>query len=156
MAINIKGRNEGKRQTIKKILIVCEGEKTEPFYFKGFRVAKDICDIKGIGANTLSLIKTAEKLRLDGDYRETWCVFDRDSFSKASVNNAINYAAQAGIKCAFSNESFELWYVLHFCYLDTLISRHDYCEKLSELIGAKYKKKDPSILNCFFPSSQML
>lgn len=151
MAINIKGRNEGRLSIRKKILIVCEGEKTEPLYFKGFRVAKEICDIQGIGANTLSLVKTAENLRDSGDYIETWCVFDRDSFSKTSVNNALSYAAKAGIKCAFSNESFELWYVLHFCYLDTLISRHDYCAKLSELMGVKYRKKDPYIFNQLLP-----
>lgn len=151
MAINIKGRNEGKRSVRKKVLIVCEGAKTEPLYFKGFRVAKDICDIQGLGANTLSLVKTAENLRNNGDYSETWCVFDRDSFSKASVNNALSYAANAGIKCAFSNESFELWYVLHFCYLDTLISRHDYCKKLGELIGIEYKKNDPSIYKLLQP-----
>lgn len=151
MAINIKGRNEGRRPIRKKILIVCEGEKTEPLYFKGFRVAKEICDIQGIGANTLSLVKIAKNLRDNGDYSETWCVFDRDSFPKASVNNALSYAAKIGIKCAFSNESFELWYVLHFCYLDTLISRHDYCEKLSELIGVKYKKKDPHVFKLLLP-----
>ncbi len=151
MAINIKARNEGKRSIRKKILIVCEGAKTEPLYFKGFRVAKDICDIRGIGANTLSLVKTAENLRDKGEYSETWCVFDRDSFSKVSVNNALSYAENVGIKCAFSNESFELWYVLHFCYLDTLISRRDYCKKLDELIGIKYKKNDPDIFKLLLP-----
>lgn len=31
---------------------------------------------------------------------------------------------------AWSNESFELWYYLHFQYLDTGISRSQYIEKI--------------------------
>ncbi|WP_206997030.1 RloB family protein [Trinickia mobilis] len=58
-------------------MIVCERAKTEPNYFKGFRVAKDVCDVKGFGANTVSLVRKAEELRQQGDYREVWCVFDR-------------------------------------------------------------------------------
>lgn len=143
MGINIKGRNENKRTTRKKILIVCEGAKTEPSYFKSFRVAKKICDIKGFGANTASLVKKANQLKEMGDYSEVWCVFDRDSFTKKSVTAALQLAADLGFKCAFSNESFELWYVLHFCYLDTQITRHDYCQRLNGYLTSPYKKNDP-------------
>lgn len=155
MAININGRHEGKRPLRKKILIVCEGEKTEPIYFKGFRVPTEICDIEGIGKNTFSLVKTAENLRDKSSYSETWCVFDRDSFPKANVKKALIHAAKVGIKCAFSNESFELWYVLHFCYLDTLISRGDYCKKLDGFIGRKYKKNDPDIFKLLLPKQSV-
>lgn len=151
MAIHLEGRKEGRRSVRKKILIVCEGEKTEPQYFKGFRVAKNICDVRGLGANTLSLVLKAEKLRSSGEYSETWCVFDRDSFSRKSVIGALRRAEEAGIKCAFSNESFELWYILHYCYLDTKISRHDYCKKLSALIGRPYEKNDEGIFELLFP-----
>lgn len=33
-----------------------------------------------------------------------------------------------------------MWYVLHFCYLDAELNRHQYCEKLSELLGKNYEK----------------
>jgi hypothetical protein len=51
------------RELIERFLIVCEGEKTEPNYFKSFRVPKDVIDIYGLGANTISLVKEAIKLR---------------------------------------------------------------------------------------------
>jgi RloB-like protein len=114
MPLNIKTRNEGKRSVRRKILIVCEGAKTEPEYFNGFRVAKDVCEIQGIGANTLSLVNEAKKIKEKGDYSEVWCVFDRDSFPRKNIVAAITRANFLGFKCAFSNESFELWYILHF------------------------------------------
>ena len=142
MGINIKARNEGKRSTQRKVLIVCEGAKTEPTYFQSFRVAKQVCDVRGIGANTVSLVRHAHTLSLQDEYREVWCVFDRDSFTKQNVTSALALAERFGFKCAFSNESFELWYVLHFCYLDTQISRHDYCVRLGHFLKFPYVKND--------------
>ncbi len=146
MAIEIKSRKEGTRQKRKKILIVCEGAKTEPAYFNSFRVATHVCEVKGIGDNTISLVKRAKEIKEESsDYSEVWCVFDRDSFPKKNVNNALNLAKTLGYNCAFSNESFELWYVLHFCYLDTKISRADYCKRLSTHLKSPYKKNDASM-----------
>ncbi|MDT6993832.1 RloB family protein [Burkholderia cenocepacia] len=147
MALNIKQRSEGKRKPPVRILIVCEGEKTEPGYFNGFRVAGEVCDVRGLGANALSLVREANKIYKKGDYTEVWCVFDRDSFPRKNVIAALNQAAAWGFKCAFSNESFELWYVLHFCYLDTQITRKDYCDKLSGFLDRKYRKNDPLIFD---------
>ena len=39
-------------------------------------------------------------------------------------------------------ECFELWYILHFEYLTSGISRKQYCERLNRLIGKKYEKRD--------------
>lgn len=146
MTIAIKGRNEGSRPTRKKMLIVCEGAKTEPAYFNSFRVAKQVCDIQGIGDNTLSLVKHARDMyNKSNEYNEVWCVFDKDSFPERNVNAALKLADDLGFKCAFSNESFELWYILHFCYLDTKITRGDYCQKLSEYLNFRYKKNDSNM-----------
>lgn len=145
MTIKIKNRNEGKKSTRKKILIVCEGEKTEPSYFNDFRVAKQVCKVMGIGANTISLVKQAKDIKDRGDYSEVWCVFDRDSFPKKNVEAALSLAKALGFKCAFSNESFELWYILHFCYLDTQITRHDYCQRLSGYLNFPYVKNNPQM-----------
>ena len=49
------------------------------------------------------------------------------------------------IHIAYSNEAFELWYLLHFNYYDTAISRREYCEILSKLLGKKYTKKSDEI-----------
>ena len=47
---------------LRRFLIVCEGEKTEPNYFKKFPENPEVydkIDIHGIGYNTISLIKEA-------------------------------------------------------------------------------------------------
>lgn len=44
-----------------RILIVCEGEKTEPLYFEGFGLTN--VDVKGFGANTDSLVQIAIELK---------------------------------------------------------------------------------------------
>ena len=146
-----KSRSYSKRQVetrelIERFLIVCEGEKTEPNYFESFRVPKYIRDICGLGANTVSLVKEAVKLRDDdGDYDQVWCVFDRDSFPAQNFNAAIALAKQEDIKVAYSNEAFELWYLLHFNYYDTGVPRKDYIKKLDNLLGHKYEKNSETI-----------
>ncbi|TEH59571.1 RloB family protein [Pseudomonas aeruginosa] len=142
--MNLRQRKENTKPIKKKVLIVCEGARTEPNYFKSFRVYKD-CHIVGSGSNTLSVVKEAIRLKKENSYSEAWCVFDRDSFPASRVKAALNLAERNNIKCAFSNESFELWYVLHFEYLDTQITRADYCKKLTNLLGKKYEKNNASI-----------
>lgn len=129
------------RNKRKYYLIVCEGEATEPNYFEGLKqdLPKGVLtayqiDIEGTGRNTQSLID--EALRLKGAYEKgtgrsidnLWVVFDRDSFPTNDFNNAINRCAHNNpvIGCAWSNEAFELWYLLHFHYYQTAINRQQY------------------------------
>jgi len=125
-----------------RFLIVCEGEKTEPNYFRRFRVPKDVVDldIRGIGANTSSLVQEAINLRNKEIYDQVWCVFDRDSFPADNFNSALALATANDISVAYSNEAFELWYLLHFHYYQTGITRASYIEKLSKLLQFKYEK----------------
>ncbi|MDR0582770.1 MAG: RloB family protein [Treponema sp.] len=142
-------RVEGTRQP-RIILIVCEGSKTEPNYFKAFpenqRVYDDI-DIQGTGYNTVTLVKKAIQLRNEAQknrkpYQEVWCVFDRDSFPWESFNEAVTLAKREKIRCAYSIEAFEIWYLLHFNYCDTAFSRTQYKEKLTSALGVEYLKND--------------
>jgi hypothetical protein len=133
---------------LRRILIVCEGEKTEPNYFREFPANPEVCDkinVHGIGYNTMSLIKEAIRikelaLQEKKPYIEIWCVFDKDDFSIESFENAIKLAEKHQIKCAYSIEAFEIWYMLHFNYYDTAFSRSQYKEKLSELLKYPYLK----------------
>lgn len=124
------------------ILIVCEGVRTEPNYFRAFRVARDIAEVRveGAGDNTYRVVERAMQLRGEGDYDQVWCVFDRDSFPAEHFNRALELARNQNIKVAYSNEAFELWYVLHFVYLNTGIPRADYIEKLHDYLGRRYHK----------------
>lgn len=135
----------GTRELIQRFLIVCEGEKTEPNYFHSFRVPKNVIDIRGLGDNTIRLVQAAIKIREEGNYDQTWCVFDRDSFPANDFNAALILAEKKGIRVAYSNEAFELWYLLHFHYYQTGISRHDYSHMLTKLLKREYRKNSESI-----------
>lgn len=130
------------------ILIVCEGEKTEPNYFLSFPVNKTLVNVKvsGEGRNTRSLVKQAEKLAKEAKdngepYDQVWCVFDKDDFSCDNFNAAINICERKPkFNAAYSNEAFELWYLLHYEYHDTAHSRDRYKEMLTDRLGETYKK----------------
>ena len=146
-------RKVDEREVRQRFLIVCEGEKTEPNYFKSFRVPKNVVEIKvqGVGENPSKLVQSAKELKKqDDDYDQIWCVFDRDSWGKEDFNNAIKNAETQRFKVAYSNEAFELWYVLHFEFLNTGIPRSDYLKKLTSLLGRKYKKNSETIYDELF------
>lgn len=118
-----------------------------------------VIEIEGEGKNTLSLIEEVHKIRTHREkaagrsFDQTWAVFDRDSFPPQNFNNAI-FSARAAvpeIRCAWSNEAFELWYLLHFEFYQDAASRHDYAKRLEEAIAKrlntpfKYAKNDPNM-----------
>ena len=149
-----KRRKVAIRNVSVSFLIVCEGERTEPNYFKALIKDRysDIREvtIEGKGQGTVSLIKETIAIRdkSNKEFDRVWAVFDKDDFN--DFNNAIQLAKKNHILCAWSNESFELWYYLHFQYLDTGISRSQYIEKIEREIqnrtndsNYRYKKKSP-------------
>ncbi len=147
------------RQVVCKILIVSEGTKTEPNYFKAFRtfnrgtIVYDI-EVKGEADNTINVVDKAIELRDQGEYDSVWAVFDKDSFPDKNFNAAIIKAEQNGICCAWSNEAFELWYLYHFVNRVTAMSRKEYEQAISDAVNKspnykskkayKYQKKDPN------------
>lgn len=147
-----QGRREDTRSIRDRILILCEGEKTEPNYFRGFPVKIDLVelDVDGIGANTVSLVHEAIRRkdaaqRARTPYNQVWCVFDRDEFPSSNFNEAFRLANANRVRIAYSNQCFELWYFLHFHFNDAALHRHAYGEKLTGLIGRKYMKNDVSM-----------
>lgn len=134
----------GGRKPFPSFLIVCEGAKTEPKYFEAFRLSS--ATIVGAGKNTRSLVDEAIRLKETSEPRDQyWCVFDRDSFPAQEFNAALQKARHAGFEVAYSNEAFEIWYLLHFGYYTTASDRSLYCEKLTERLGRPYRKNDPTI-----------
>jgi hypothetical protein len=148
------------RNKRKYFLIVCEGEKTEPLYFEALKndlpprvLAVYNFEIAGTGMNTDSLIDyTIERKNSSHfKYDEVWAVFDRDSFTAQQFNAAITKAVANNIKTAWSNEAFELWYVLHFVFNDTAIKRNQYKPIIDREIAVRtgqafsYKKNDTNM-----------
>jgi hypothetical protein len=149
---NLRGYSSRKvniREIKQRFLIVCEGAKTEPNYFKKFRVPKSVIeiDVQGVGENPSRLVQSAIKLKAEADeeYDQVWCVFDRDDWPPQDFNNAIDTAKSNNLKVAYSNEAFELWYVLHFKFLNTGIPRGDYCKKMTKHLRKKYQKNSDTI-----------
>lgn len=136
------------RQEVKeRFLIICEGAKTEPNYFAGFRVPGRVLEIKGLGQNTLSLVDEAIRLRQEEiqAYDQCWCVFDRDSFDADDFNSAIRKAQAAGFQVAYTNEAFELWYLLHFDDHRSALSRQQYGPILTQRLGHAYQKNSETL-----------
>lgn len=152
-----KGVKKKRKENIRKrapyrYLIVCEGKKTEPNYFEGIKRKIEIkyrnkidvkykieLDIQGTGRNTEDLVDYAKKLKSLSEipYGHTWVVFDKDDFTNEQFNNAIRKAQNSNIDIAWSNEAIELWFVLHFEYLNTAIHRYEYIKKLNQHFKAK-------------------
>ena len=131
------------------MLIVCEGEKTEPNYFNAFRTTGLDVDVVGKGGDPLNVVKVAQRYAdkppNDRLFHEVWCVFDRDetSISPERFNEAIERAKRTGINVAYSNPCFELWYLLHFQPYNTPSSCADCCSKLEKAMRAmriQYRK----------------
>ena len=150
------GRKQGTRDQKVRFLIVCEGEKTEPNYFRAFTERwSEVKEIKvaGCGCSTCQLIIEAKKIqeKLERErmvpFDRVWLVFDKDEFK--DFNKAIADAKKEGMNCAWSNQAFELWYVLHFQYLDTGVDRKQYIGMIEDKVMKasksktfKYKKND--------------
>ncbi|MBX9807612.1 MAG: RloB family protein [Flavobacteriaceae bacterium] len=131
-------------------LIVCEGEKTEPNYFKSFKTnVKSFVltiDTFGEASNTKDLVKRTIKARdiSSQKYDSVWAVFDRDSFSTNNFNGAIELAENNAIKVGWSNEAFEVWYLLHFQYRNTSMSRDDYKSAIEKEVNDKIAAQSKS------------
>ena len=128
-------------------LIVCEGTKTEPNYFEKFKgkfgnVIVEI-DCEGKGYNTLKVVEEAIQIRdkNPNKYDRVWAVFDKDSFPNKDFNSAIQKAKMNNIGCAWSNEAFELWYLLHFQYRNTGMQRDEYQKAIEKEVNKNRKSK---------------
>ena len=123
-------RKPPQRDLRPRFLIVCEGSKTEPNYFGGFPVSKELVDLEIIGyaQDPLHVVEHAAKLaaeakRLKESYDQVWGVFDRDDVNRQRFNEAFALASREKVSIAYCNEAFELWYLLHFDYYDTRLLR---------------------------------
>ncbi len=135
------------REVKERFLIVCEGKITEPLYFEGFRVPGRVLEVVGTGYNTVSLVDEAIRRKQEQrqDYDQCWCVFDRDSFSDSGFNSAIRKAEAAGFRVAYTNEAFELWYLLHFDDHQSALSRTQYGPLLTQRLGHAYQKNSAAM-----------
>lgn len=162
-----KRKENIRKQKSSNWLIVCEGKETEPNYFEGAVAAinelieddyKLKVKIVGKGMNTTSLVKSTQDILNEIDeykistipYGKIFVVFDKDSFKASDFDDAIKMCKNNGYIPLWSNQAIEFWFLLHFNYIDSKISRKDYAKKINEYFKVKgynynYKKNDKDI-----------
>lgn len=118
------------RQPAPRILLVCEGEKTEPIYFRDMVNAWGLGNQVKIGRNDGSspdkVVAQAEALyalsQQEGDeFDEVYCIFDRDAherFGDAVARLKALKAEGQPLSGIVSVPCFEFWLLLHFGYTD--------------------------------------
>lgn len=121
-------RRKVRREPCAKVLIVCEGEKTEPLYLNdlkdhyGLNSANvEICG--ECGSDPRSIFDYAKRRyliekRADDPFSSVYCVFDRDNHAHyQSALDKIGRATPKNVyKAITSVPCFEYWLLLHFCY----------------------------------------
>jgi hypothetical protein len=150
------GRRPPFREPKPVILIVCEGEKTEPGYFEGFarachnsRVRITLAPEHGVPRTLVATAKKHKKSAEDAARREddenlafdaVWCVFDVDDHPQ--IADARQMARDNCIELAVSNPCFELWLLLHFRDSPGMQHRGKICQVLSAHVPGYDKAVD--------------
>ena len=140
-------RRQGVREIKQSFLIVCEGENTEPDYFKAFRMTAATVKAVGQAMNTMTLVNKAISIReadrlKKREYDQCWVVFDKDDFPANDFNQAILLAEKNGFRVAYSNQAFEYWFLLHYNLYTGPIHRNQYKDMLTKLTGLQYNKTE--------------
>lgn len=121
-------RKKARREIYKKILIVCEGEKTELYYFKDARefyslstVDVEIYTSKGSDPKNIVYFanqKYRESKDAGDPFDNIYCVFDKDTHTGyGQAVSALESATPKGVFFAITSvPCFEYWLLLHFTY----------------------------------------
>lgn len=116
-----------RREPYDRVLIVCEGKKTEPAYFNSLSQTFGLsnANIRAVPSNygndPMSVVNYAEdEFHQTKDYDRVYCVFDRDGH--ANFQQAVDrirdsrLGRQGKMFAAYSVPCFEVWVLLHFQY----------------------------------------
>ena len=108
----------GPKQALRpQVIVVTEGEKTEPQYIYEFlRIHRaPNVRVEGTGFDPQGVVEKAIELKKSlgrGTRVDVWAVFDRDEHLR--FEEALQLAQQNDIRVAVSNPCFELWAVFHY------------------------------------------
>ncbi|MBI5048642.1 MAG: RloB domain-containing protein [Deltaproteobacteria bacterium] len=120
-------RKTAKRAAYDIVLIVCEGAKTEPYYFLGLRKhlllsnANIVIADKKTGIDPLSVVNFAIKeFNKDPCYDRVYCVFDKDKHTTypAALDKirSTPRLKKATFHAITSIPCFEIWLLLHYTF----------------------------------------
>lgn len=149
-------RKTNRRPSYERLLVVCEGSKTEPQYFQEI---KQQCRLQSCilhsdsGTAPFSVVTCAERIFKEGKtpfgpkgFDAVYAVFDRDTHPQ--YIQALNKAAQLNKQlknderqdvsfiAVPSNPCFELWLLLHFRDVQAYCSSQEMISQLRLFLGS--------------------
>ncbi len=160
------------RDMVNDVLIACEDSVSSPTYFR--MIIDQLIKAKKITQDSIVIVPHDGSTHPTGvlknlknyknqygktykDFEHKWIVIDRDiaivnagghtaqDFNNA-IENAKNKRKDLNVDIAYANDSFELWYLLHFEYRTTAIIRDDIVQqvikKLREVEPHKFASLD--------------
>ena len=157
-------RINNNKKTVPDIIIACEDSISSPTYFR--MMIQALIDEKKITQESVVIVPHDGSTHPTGvlanlksydvnnkswkEFEHKWIVIDRDNkrvngggHEKEDFNNALKNAKSSKsnltVEVAYSNDSFELWYLLHFDYRDTAILRDDILKQVIK----KLKEQEP-------------
>ena len=156
---NALRRKKPTRPPYDRILVVCEGKKTEPNYFEEIRIEARISAIhvcvlpSGFGAQPSRVVEFAvSKFKETKGFEKVFAVFDRDDHP--CYANAVRRAEsldrklkndeneQIVFKAIVSVPSFELWLLLHYVDIQAFYHRDEVLRRLREHLPNYEKGND--------------
>ncbi len=159
-------REKELRESYDKVLIVCEGEKTEPIYLEALRKFFDLSQTNIVidpdsDSSPTSVVKYARKQiakEREVPYDRVFCVIDRDRH--ADFVDAMNLiegyrSRQTQLEAIVSHPCFEYWLLLHFEYTTMVfgVSGGSPCD---DLIAKKLKIYIPNYAKADYESIETL
>jgi hypothetical protein len=155
-------RPKPSRRLYDRMLIVCEGEKTEVNYFEAMRKELRVssADIQIVpsssGTEPTRIVESAEqRFRKTKAYDEVFVVFDRDEHKsyhdalakvtvlncklKSDKNKAVPFKAIPSVP------NFELWILLHFRDVLDFMPRKQVFSELKKTYYPAYNKNSPTV-----------
>ena len=157
-------RKLNRRASYDRILIISEGSKTEPNYFREIRAANRLhtanveVQPSELGTSSIQVVRYARELFEKGDqhkpiqpraFERVYAVFDRDDH--ATYFDALNLAASLDGKLRNDNKQpvifkaigsvpcFELWLLLHYEDVQAPLHRDEVIRRLKQYFPG-YKK----------------
>jgi len=132
-----------------KIVIVCEGIRTEINYFNSFKMRYSGVEIIALHSghtDPINIVKEAKKSIKEFDLElnngdSLWCVFDVDD-RQNEIFQEIKRLAGNKVNIGLSNPCIELWFLLHFRNATKWIERVDVIRQLRQHIRNYDKSMD--------------
>ena len=150
-------------------LIVTEGTKTEPQYFRSISEVinqkyhdKIQLEIHGERKDTLRLLdKAVSRVRRSIKvFKHVWIVYDTDDFPPERINQTVEECKKLTTDetiyhALWSNQCIELWFMLHFNFVESDQHRSEYIPKLTEWLNrigkGEYEKNREDIYDTLRP-----